>query len=123
MRISERSDMSIFSTVSLTGTVDGGTIVSARKQTVVLGYYIFNAAATPRYVKFYNSDVLAGQVGTATPVLTFGIPAGGGCNVPPGAIEAIPFSSGLVVAAVVTAPVASTTNVTANDVICNIYYK
>lgn len=42
--------------------------------------YAYNAAASVRYLKFYNKAT-APTVGTDTPVLVFGIPAGGTLNV------------------------------------------
>jgi hypothetical protein len=46
----------------------------------VYGYYLFNAAASVRYIKFYNKAT-APTVGTDTPVMTYPLPAGAAANV------------------------------------------
>ena len=46
------------------------------------GWFLFNAAATTTYVKFYNATAASVSVGTTTPVLTIPIPAGAGATEP-----------------------------------------
>lgn len=44
------------------------------------GWWIFNSAASTRYVKFYNATAASVTVGTTTPVLTLPVPAGAAAN-------------------------------------------
>lgn len=84
------------------------------------GYYIFNNAATVRYVKFYNK-VSAPTVGTDVPVLTIGIPAGAGANVEFGG--GVRFPLGLGIGATTGVADADTAAPSANDVVVNILYR
>lgn len=45
----------------------------------VFGYFVFNAAAYPVYVKLFNK-ASAPTPGTDTPAFVIGVPAGGGAN-------------------------------------------
>lgn len=86
----------------------------------VFGYYIFNAAATTHYVKFYNATAANVTVGTTTPVLTLPVPAGAAANLM--SETGIAFSTAISVAA--------TTGVADNDsgapatnaVVINVFY-
>lgn len=84
------------------------------------GWYLYNQSASIRFVKFYNK-ASAPTVGTDTPVLTIPIPAGGGCNVLN--TIGIAFSLGIGIGATTGIADANTSAPTANDVICNVFYK
>jgi hypothetical protein len=87
----------------------------------LFGWYIFNAAASTRYVKIYNATAANVTVGTTTPVITIPVPAGSAANVE--------FSNGIAFSTAITA--AATTAVadndtgapSANDVVINLFYK
>jgi hypothetical protein len=86
----------------------------------VFGWYMFNAAATTHYVKFYNATTANVTVGTTTPVMTIPLPAGAGAN--------IEFTNGIAFGTAIT--VAATTGVADNDtgapaanaVVVNVFY-
>ena len=86
----------------------------------LFGWYIFNAAATTHYVKFYNATAANVTVGTTTPVLTIPVPAGSAANVE--------FSVGIAFGTAITA--AATTGIAdadtgapaANAVTLNAFY-
>lgn len=84
------------------------------------GWYIFNNAATTRYVKLYDKAT-APTVGTDTPVFTLPIPAGAAANVafPNG----IAFTNGIGVGAVTGVADNSTGAPSANDVTIALFYK
>ena len=88
---------------------------------VVYGYYIFNAAASTRYVKFYNATAASVSVGTTTPVLTIPVPTGSAANLalPYG----IAFSTAICVAATTGVADSDTGAPSANDVVINVLYK
>lgn len=88
----------------------------------VYGWYLFNAAASTRYLKLYNASTASTTVGTTTPVMTIPIPAGSAANVE--------FSIGIAFSTAITA--ACTTDLdedgspgapSANDCITNIFYN
>lgn len=85
------------------------------------GWYIFNAAASTRYVKFYNATAASVTVGSTTPVLTVPIPAGSAANVE--YTNGIPFSTAICVAATTGVADSDTGAPAANDVVVNIFYK
>ena len=85
----------------------------------VYGWFLYNNAATTRYVKFYNKAT-APTVGTDTPVMTVPIPAGSGANVEYNV--GIAFATGIGVGATATVADNSTSAPDANDVIVNIFY-
>lgn len=87
----------------------------------VYGYYIYNAASSERYVKFYNDTAANVVVGSTTPVLTLPIPPGSAANV--FSDIGIPFSTAITVAATTGVADADTGAPAANDVIINLYYK
>lgn len=86
----------------------------------VYGYTFFNAAASTRYLKFYNATAANVTVGTTTPVITVGLPAG--------AAGHIPWDMGIAFGTAITAAVttaiadADTGAPGANDVSINIFY-
>lgn len=84
------------------------------------GWYIFNAAATTHYVKFYNLTAANTTVGTSTPILTLPVPAGSAANAsfPAG----IAFSTALSAAATTGVAVADTGAPAANAVVVNLFY-
>lgn len=85
------------------------------------GWYIYNASAGVRYLKFYNATAANTTVGTTTPVLTIPVAAGAAANVE--------FSNGIafstaICAAVTTALADNDTGAPgANDFIANFLYK
>ena len=86
----------------------------------VFGYYIANAAAATRFVKFYNK-LTAPTVGTDTPLLTIPLPAGAAANVYMG--PGIQFSLGIGIGATQLVADSDTTAPAANDVVVNIIYR
>jgi len=85
------------------------------------GWYMFNAASSTRYVKFYNDTVANVIVGTTVPTLTIPLPAGAAANVE--FSMGIPFSSAITIAATTGVGTADTGAPGANEVIVNIFYK
>lgn len=85
------------------------------------GYYFYNAASAVRWLKFYNDTVANVTVGTTTPVLTLGLPAGAAGHVE--FVNGIPFSTAITVAATTGVADADTGAPAANDVVINIFYK
>jgi hypothetical protein len=87
----------------------------------VFGWYIFNAAATTHYVKFYNATTANVTVGTTTPVLTIPVPAGSAANV----FSEIGIAFGTAITAAATTGVADndTGAPAANAVVVNVFYS
>lgn len=87
----------------------------------VYGYYVFNAAASVAYLKFYNATAANVTVGTTTPVMTFPVPAGSAANVS----FAYPISFSTAICAAVTTGLADndTGAPAANAFIANILFK
>ena len=87
----------------------------------VFGWYIYNAAASARYLKFYNATTANTTVGTTTPVLTIPVAAGAAANVE--------FANGIAFGTAITAAVTTgladndTGAPGANEFIANILYK
>ena len=86
----------------------------------VYGYYFYNAAASVRYLKFYNATAANVTVGTTTPVLTLPLPAGAAGHVP--FPQGIAFSTAITVAATTGLADNDTGAPAANDVILNVFY-
>lgn len=86
----------------------------------LFGWYIFNAAATTRYVKLYNATAASVTVGSTTPVLTIPVPAGAAANV--FSEVGIAFSTAITAAATTGVADADTGAPSANDVIVNFFY-
>ena len=87
----------------------------------LFGWYLYNAAASMRYLKFYNATAVNTTVGTTTPVLTIPVAAGAAANVE--------FSNGIAFGTAISAAVTTgladndTGAPAANDFIINILYK
>lgn len=87
----------------------------------LFGWYLYNAAASMRYLKFYNATAANTTVGTTTPVLTIPVAAGAAANVE--------FSNGIAFGTAISAAVTTgladndTGAPAANDFIINILYK
>lgn len=87
----------------------------------VYGYYFYNAAASIRYLKFYNATAANVTVGTTTPVLTIPVPA----TTPGHVTFPYPIGFSTAISAAVTTGLADndTGAPSANDFIINVYYK
>lgn len=106
-----------YTLVSLSST--NATVVKATPG-FVTGFSVFNINAAVRYIKFYNKAT-APTVGTDTPVMVFGIPAGSGNNyVLPCSVS---FSSGISFALTTGITNADTGAVAASEILVNIFYK
>lgn len=93
----------IYSNTNLSNTpVDVNT---EQLSTITLTYIdCFNTNSDPVFVQFFNvgsPDEVT--LGTTTPRFSWGIPAGGGHDLPKDKIEAIDFGKGCVIAATTTA--------------------
>jgi hypothetical protein len=86
----------------------------------VFGWYIFNAAATTHYVKFYNATTANVTVGTTTPVLTIPVPAGSAANV--FTDTGIAFGTAITAAATTGVADNDTGAPAANAVVVNVFY-
>lgn len=86
----------------------------------VYGWYLFNNASSPRYVKLYNK-ASAPTVGTDTPLVTIGIPANSAANVE--YTTGITFDTGIGWAATTAVADSDTGAPGANEVIANLFYK
>jgi hypothetical protein len=86
----------------------------------VFGWYIFNAAATTHYVKFYNATAANVTVGSTTPVMTIPVPAGSAANV--FTDTGIAFGTAITAAATTGVADADTGAPAANAVVVNILY-
>lgn len=84
------------------------------------GWYIFNANAATRYVKFYNKAT-APTVGTDTPVWVIAVPAGGAANME--FTNGLAFSTGIAYATTTGIADSDNTAVAANDLVINLAYK
>jgi hypothetical protein len=101
-----------------------GVLIAAGKH-VVGGYHLHNAGAAARYIKLYDKAT-APTVGTDTPLLTLGVPAGAAVavmipNFQDGS-AGIAFQNGIGIGATTAAADADTGAPTANDVIVSVYY-
>jgi hypothetical protein len=86
----------------------------------LFGWYIFNAAATTHYVKFYNATTANVTVGTTTPVLTIPVPAGSAANV--FTDTGIAFGTAITAAATTGVADNDTGAPAANAVVVNAFY-
>lgn len=87
----------------------------------VFGYYFHNKAATTMWLKFYNATAANVTVGTTTPVMTLGLPAGASGNV--GLPYPVSFGTAISVAVTTAIADSDTGAPAANDVSINIFYK
>ena len=117
------------SSVSLVPATSGGlsTATAALSTTVtsvkasagqVYGWYVYNANSTACYLQVFNTASGSVTLGTTTPTMSLGIPAGGGANV--AMPNGIAFSTAISMAATTTRA-GSTACTSAIDV--NIQYK
>ena len=83
------------------------------------GWYLYNANAAVRYLKFYNK-ASAPTVGSDTPVMTIPIPAGAAANVE--FSQGIAFGTGLAFALTTGVADSDTAAVAANEIILNLLY-
>ncbi len=85
----------------------------------IYGWYLFNNAATVRYIKLYNK-AKAPSVGADTPAMTIPLPSGAAANVivPSG----IAFSHGIGIAATTGVGDGNVGMPAANEVVVNIIY-
>lgn len=87
----------------------------------IYGYYFFNAAATTRYLRFYNATAANTTVGTTAAILVLPLPAGTAGHIDFGC--GIPFATALS-AAVTTGVAANDTGAPdASDVQIDVFYK
>src|SRR3990167_8110468 len=87
----------------------------------IFGWYIYNNAATTRYIKLYNKAT-APTVGTNTPVITLGLPAGAAANLMiTGSYGIDEFPLGLGVGATTGVADADTGAPGTNDVVMNLW--
>ena len=86
----------------------------------VFGWYLFNAAAAARFVKFYD-QAAAPTVGTDTPLFTLGLPAGAAANVE--FVHGIAFANGIGLGATTGVADANTGAPAANDLSVAVFYK
>lgn len=84
------------------------------------GWYLYNANAAVRYLKFYNKAT-APTVGTDTPVLVIPVPPGSAANVEFG--KGIAFATGIAYALTTGVANSDTTAVAANEIVLNLFYK
>ena len=108
---------SVFRTIDLDETEEEVKASSGQ----VYGYYFYNAAASIRYLKFYNATAASTTVGTTTPVLTLPLPAtsAGHISFP----VPVAFSTAICAAATTGLADNDTGAPSANDVILNVFYK
>lgn len=85
------------------------------------GYYIYNAAAGVRYVKFYNATAASVTVGTTAPLFVLPIPATSAANLM--GTHGIEFSTAISVAATTGVANSDTGAPSANDVQITCWYK
>ena len=85
----------------------------------IYGWFLFNKAASIRYVKLYNK-ARAPSVGADTPFMTIPLPAGGGANV--NFTSGISFSNGIGIAATTGVTDGDVGAPATNEVIVNIIY-
>ena len=100
--------------------VDESGDVGVAVPCVLRGYYISNKNTSMLFVKIYNTAIAA--LSTDTPVLTLGIPGGGGANLPPTDDGILSFNAGLALRATTATADSDTGAPSDNDVIVNIFY-
>lgn len=107
--------LSVYRNINLVAS--GINIKSSAGQ--IYGWYLFNNAATVRYIKLYNK-ARAPSVGADTPAMTIPLPCGAAANVivPSG----IAFSHGIGIAATTGVADGNAGAPAANEVVVNIIY-
>lgn len=97
-----------------------GALVKAG-QTNIYGWFIYNAAASARYVKLYNKATAPAS--TDTPVMVLALPAASAANILGAAESSLNmFPLGLGVRSSTGIADADNTAPTANDVVVNLFY-
>ena len=86
----------------------------------VFGWYLFNASAGVRFVKFYD-QAAAPTVGTDTPLFTLGLPAGAAANVE--LTNGLAFANGIGLGATTGVADADTGAPGANELVVAVFYK
>lgn len=99
---------------NITNTAGGTAVKGSAGQ--VYGYYFYNNNATVCYVQIWN--VASPTVGTTAPVISMGIPANGGANMPTS--MGLAFSTAITIGATTTRAGSSACT---NGVDANVYYK
>lgn len=85
------------------------------------GYFIYNNAASTRYVKLYNATAASVTVGSTTPAMTIAIPAGSAANVE--FSMGIAFSTAITAACLTGVADSDTGAPAANDCVTNFLYN
>lgn len=87
----------------------------------VYGWFLQNTSAGVRYFKLYNATAANVTVGSTTPVMTIGLPAGASANVmsPIGIL----FTTAISAACVTGVADSSAVAPGANECVANIFYK
>lgn len=85
------------------------------------GYFIYNNAASTRFVKLYNATTANVTVGSTTPVMTIPIPAGSAANVE--FSMGIAFSTAITAACLTGVADSDTGAPSANDCVVNFFYN
>lgn len=111
------TSLSIFKNVDL----DEADVAVKAGRGQVYGWFLQNTSAGVRYFKLYNATAANVTVGTTTPVITIGLPAGASANVmsPMGIL----FSTAITAACVTGVADNSTGAPGANECVANIFYK
>lgn len=101
--------------------VDETGVLAVARGCTLVGYYIYNAASSVRYVRLYDKSV-APTVGTTTAAMVLPIPATSGANA---FLEAgiCDFTKGLGVGASTGVAASDTGAPSANDVQVNLFWK
>lgn len=113
---------SIYRTIDLDETEEE---VKATAGTVY-GMWVSNLATATRFIKFYNDTAANVTVGTTTPAITIAVPGNSTDDVSGNfglAGQGIAFSTAICIAATTGIADADTGAPSANDVICNVFYK
>jgi len=111
------TSLNIFRTVDL----DEADVAVKATRGQVYGWFLQNTSAGVRYFKLYNATAASVTVGTTTPVITIGLPAGASANVmsPMGIL----FSTAITAACVTGVADNSAGAPGANECVANIFYK
>jgi len=86
----------------------------------VYGWYLFNNAASARYVRLYDKAT-APTVGADTPKMTIAIPPSSAANV--SIVGGIAFANGIGIGASTLVADNDSTAPASNDVVVNVFYK
>lgn len=91
----------------------------------VYGIWFTNTNASTRWLKFYNATAANVTVGTTTPVITIALPGNSSDDISGlfNSTHGMSFDTAITVAATTGVADSDTGAPSANDVICNIFYK